>query len=314
MSVLNILICDKDKEYLDAMTEYFLSSKHGRHINIFTYNNPGIYSEETRTFEVGILSEEFLKVERKCQLQRLYFLSEERIEENDNSIFKYQSMNNLMGKIFGRTESKDAKEKDMIVVISPIFHELRLPFSLCLCEIFSEAGDVLFLDFEQFSIINTLIRQYPKKDMLDCLYLLENDSAKDRFGEFLVNCGNFYYLPPMHNLELLNEVSANQWIKLFSLINDNGFSKVVILMDVMVQGFWEFIDRSNEVVMLGKSGSYYEISIRAFEELVKGHGFESKIKRIDLPMSAAGLSGESFSLDGILHGNLKSFARKEMGM
>lgn len=314
MSVSNILICDEDKEYLDAMTEYFLSSKHGGYINIFTYNNPYAYAEEIKEFDVGLLSESFLKIERKCQLQRLYFLSEERIkEENDNIVFKYQSMDNLMGKVFGRAKPQEAKEKDMIVVISPIFHELRLPFSICLCEMFSEAGEVLFLDFEQFSIVNNLVNQYPHKDLLDCLYLLENDSAKDRLGEFLVSCGNFYYLPPMHNSELINEVYANQWIKLFTLINDNSFSKVVILMDVMVQGFWEIIESCGEIVILGKTGSYYEISMRAFEELIKTHGFENKVRRVDLPMSAAGLSGENLSIDGILNGNLKEFVRREMG-
>lgn len=314
-----IILCDTQEPYVEALTEYLLGSKWGRNVSVTTYCNEDRFMEEEGVFRIGLLGNSFKKLPRKCQIQRPIYLSEFSEEENDNDIvYKYQNMESFMGKVFqSNPKERDFSEmgnekQEWICVFSPIFHELRLPFSLCLCKTFSEAGEVLFVDAEQLSILNVLLEEENEKDLLDYLYLLESNYAKNFISDFLNYYEGFAYLPPMSTPSELCAVTKQQWEKLIEAVTKSSFKTVVILLDTMPQGFVELMEQCRTIYLLSKPGSYYDLSLKEGVSYLKKCGYEDKIKLVSLPMTAANLTKERYQLDRLLTGNMAEFIKREL--
>lgn len=314
MSGIKLLLCEEDIAYTQALVGYLMGSRKGMELSITTYHDPEGLSKEDGFFNIGILGKSFLNVDVKCHLQRQFILGEERkSEEESEYLFKYQNMDSFMGKVF-KMSSVTNEGQELVVVYSPVFHELRLPFCLCLCRMFSEAGDVLFIDLEQVSILNRLMGKETNRDLLDYLYMMESKRGCDDLSSFLDYCEGFAFLPPMSSPFELSDIIKDQWETFLKHIEKSGFKKVVLLMDTMLQGTLEFFEKSDEIVLLGRPGGLNITGMELFKSLLEKRGLIEKTREVILPLLAGESTDVSHTPESIFQGNLMRFVREELGV
>ena len=198
-----------------------------------------------------------------------------------------------------------------IGIFSPIWHDLRLPFSMALTKAKNTDGKALFVDLETISILPELLGREPEADLLDLLYLMESgDEASFALEEFVFYYEGMALLPPMRCPGRIGEVTLRQWERLFSTAEKNGY-RLVILMDQMLQGFEELVRGMKELILLGRPEDYYRKSQTKCKLYLDGIENPPNIQEVLLPMSASGLSDGTYEFGQLLEGNLGSFVRRE---
>ena len=81
-------------------------------------------------------------------------------------------------------------------------------------------------------------------------------------------------------------------------------------MDQMVQGGDAILQAADDILLLGKPGTYYEKSMNAFLSDMEKEGLSKKCRQLLLPMSVSQQPGE-YQMRAMLNGNLSGFVRKE---
>lgn len=317
----NIVVCDGDREYVEAFTTYLM--EHIPNISIYSFTSEEAFLRCEEEFAVGILSKDFLSVlefsGKETVEEKLYLCDENIAPEFEHlpMVYKYQSME-IVEEMLGRMLQKDmrdwwGKQRDnktrVIGIYSPIFHELSMPFGLSLCQVLRESGRVLFLDIEENSIMGAMTGQANEKSLMDLLYFVVQ---QDNFslGEFIHTFMGVDYISPFANPEEVNDISREAWEALMQYLLRAGYDTVVILFGRTVQGFHSMVSMCQELVVLGKPGDYYQRSQESFLKYA-GRAYENvPIKCVSLPMSAGNLVDGTYAMEELIQGNLGVFVRK----
>ena len=324
MGHFRVLVCDDDASYVRSLSRFMAWTKDEIRVSAYTdveefLNSDGIY-------DLGILGRKFLEAydrERPdIQLNRVLYLCEEKGEDEGDveHLYKFQSMDCFMDKIYAAIRQNDVMHMlsgmkvdrgSSIGVFSPIWHDLRLPFSMALTKTKNADGKALFVDLETISILPELLGRQMDQDLLDLLYLMETeDESSFALEEFVFYYDGIALLPPMRSPGRIGEITGEQWKKLFSTAEKNGY-KLVILMDQMLQGFEEIVGGMEELVLLGRPEDYYRKSQAKCMTYLSGIDNPPKLQEVLLPMSASGLSDGTYEFGQLLEGNLGSFVRHE---
>ena len=321
MTKRNIVVCDGDKEYVQAFTTYLM--EHIPDIMIFSFTSEEAFLQSEQKYAVGILSKDFLSVlefsGKEMVEEKLYLCEEDIAPEYEHlpMVYKYQSMEiveEMMRRMLQRDISdwwgkrKETKTR-LIGIYSPICHELSMPFGLSLCQVLRESGRVLFLDIEENSIMTMMTGQDGGRNLMDLLYfVLQQESFS--LGEFVQSFMGVDYISPFANPEELNDISREAWEALMQYLLEAGYDMVVILFGRTVQGFHDMVSMCQELVVLGKPGDYYQKSQKSFLEYA-GRVYENvPIRTVSLPMSAGNLVDGTYAMEELIQGNLGIFVRK----
>lgn len=313
-----LLLCDTDAAYMEALTEYLISSC--REYKITSFTSVGLFASDAGSYDVSLITEDFLKAAESGgaeRLGRVMVLTDKPSEsmEGYDTLFKFQSMESFVEALRSAPEAEARSDalrgyrQKMIGVYSPIRHELTLPFALAVSNILSADGRVLVVDLSELSMMPELVGA-TNGDLLDILYLLEHDK-RERISEFVGYCEGFSYLPPMMSFGELSYITPQEWSRLFDAVSELGMDTIVILFDNMLQGFEGMLSSLDGLVLLNKSGSYYEAKQRLFMDFIKNRNYTFWMRDIKLPMSAANLADGTYSIGQLLRGNLGSAVRKE---
>ena len=273
MGYFKVLICDDDAYYVRSLSRFMAWTKD--EIKVSAYTDMSDFLNARGQFDLGLLGKDYIEVyEREkpdVKLKRVLYLCDEDATEYEDMehLYKFQSMDCFMDRIYAAIRQDDVmkmlsgmkvEKGSSIGVFSPIWHDLRLPFSMALTKAKNNDGKALFVDLETISILPELMGKSVDTDLMDLLYLLEmNNDGSFALEEFVFYFEGIALLPPMRNPGRIGEVTAAQWEKLFMTAEKNGY-KLVILMDQMLQGFEEIIGGMKELIILGRPEDYYRKS------------------------------------------------------
>ena len=323
MTRKNIVVCDGDREYVQAFTTYLM--EHIPDIAIYSFTSEESFLQCGQVFTVGILSKDFLSVlefsGKEIVEEKLYLCDEDIATEYEHlpMVYKYQSME-IVEEMLRRMLQRDisdwwGKRKDsrtqLIGIYSPISHELSMPFGMSLCQVLRESGRVLFLDIEENSIMSAMTGQENGRSLMDLLYYVVQQGSFP-FGEFVHSFMGVDYISPFANPEELNDVSQEAWDALMQYLLGAGYDVVVILFGRTVLGFHDMVSMCQELLVLGKPGDYYQKSEKTFLNYA-GRAYENvPIRTVSLPMSAGNLVDGTYAMEELIQGNLGIFVRKLM--
>ena len=323
MTENKVAVCDGDKAYVEAFTSYLM--EHIPEITIYSFTSEEAFIHCGESFEVGILSGDFLGVLEfsgaDMVKEKLYLCDENILPEYEHlpMVYKYQSMEiveEMLRRMFQRQSKNwwdkrsDIKTK-VVGIYSPISHELSMPFALSLSEIYRERGRVLFLDIEENSIMGDMTGQRCDKSLMDLLYMIvqqEHYSSGDYISSFM----GVDYINPFSNPEELNDISEEMWNQLMDSLLSIGYDTVVILFGRTIPGFRNMLSLCEDVVVLGKPGDYYRKSQANFMEYVKTVCDNVPMRQVSLPMTAGNLVDGTYAMEELVQGNLGMFVRKAM--
>ena len=102
-------------------------------------------------------------------------------------LYKFQQMKSFLGTLrqyYGKDmdafDTEGIKNGNWTGIYSPIRHELQLLFALAYAKQKREEkseGELLFLDLEENSLLPELLADTGRENLMDYLYLLENDQV-----------------------------------------------------------------------------------------------------------------------------------------
>ena len=324
MGQFGILVCDEDESYVRSLCRFLAWTKD--EIRVSAYTDISEFLNADGEYELGLLSSSFIAAyERErpdVRLKKVLYLCEEMGDDDGDRerLYKFQSMDCFMDKIYAAIRQDDVMKMlsgmtvergSSIGVFSPIWHDLRLPFSMALTKAKNTDGKALFVDLETISILPELLGREVDQDLLDLLYLLETeDESSFALEEFVFYFEGIALLPPMRNPGRIGEVTRRQWEKLFSTAEKNGY-QLVILMDQMLQGFEEIVAGMHKLILLGRPGDYYQKSQSKCKNYLSGIENPPPIQEVLLPMSASNLTDGTYEFGQLLEGNLGNFVKRE---
>ncbi|MBQ9631490.1 MAG: hypothetical protein IJV04_01030 [Lachnospiraceae bacterium] len=320
-----ILICDEDGAYVRALCAYFISS--GHNMEIASYSQTEHFSSERGVFDVSLLGKEFLRVLEKSgedmsRFGKIFILTG---DVNDSSreytmLYKFQQMRSFLGTLqkYGnhgpRVDPSVLDSCHWTGIYSPIRHELQLLFALAYAKQKREEkseGELLFLDLEENSLLPELLVDTGRENLMDYLYLLENDQVED---EALLGCFSYYqgvsYLPPVRYFQELVSIDGKRWRRFFASIARLGFGQVVVLFDGSLRGMDALFDYLKELVLLGREGDFYHKYDRQIRSFIKERDRPMMVRETTLPLSGSNLADGTYRFEQLLSGNLSQYARR----
>ena len=319
MKNLEVALCDVNDSYILKFAS-FLMDKMEVGIHIFT-TTESFYCDEGN-YDVAIMSEDFKEIadfKPKGKMGHRYFLCENREEEAENCIYKYQAVTDILEKIpqllkietVGANIKKSNNKTKLIGVYSPVAHELQLPFSMALGQSCKPAGGrVLFLDIEEISILPKLIGKTCERNLMDLLYVVDIGIGDIDLNEYIRSTMGFDYVQPFLNPNEVSEVDASAWQHLFELLKQTNYDAIVVLFGRTINGFDKCLGMLDKLYLLEKTGDYFRKSQEMFLDYIERLGLEVDIEDVVLPMTVGNLSDSPYQLEELLHGNLGAFVKR----
>ena len=317
MRSLRVLLCDTDREYAEAMTEYMIAC--GGKYHITSCSCPDRIYEIADRYDVSLIGEGFSScIPRINELSsnKIIYLQPTHKEKDDPpniapkdniiSIDKYGSMDEVTSAInrvcLGLTNDSRKRKAKLLGIYSPMRHDLQLPISLTLCSVLSQEGkNPIFIDLEELSILEALIDN--DRDLTELLYLQESGASYD-IREHIGFTGDFSYLPPMKNLSEIAYITESQWMRLMDSCCDFEYDTVVVLFDHLLQGFENILRNMTELILITKSGEYYKQSEGLFTKYLESREIDIPKRRLCVDLNAANLPAGGYDLNSLMRGNL----------
>ncbi len=315
MNNLQIALCDQCEDYIIKLASY-LMEKANASFHIFT-STEGFFTDENN-YDIALLSEEFADVgnfKPKGMIKHKYYLTEDQEDKTEDGIYKYQSVDNIFDQIkelkstYAKTKSNDGMSK-LVGVYSPAAHELQLPFSMALTQIYGTNKKVLFLDLEEISILPNLIGSSCERNLMDYLYELSTGQEEIDLSKYVKSYLGFDYIEPFINPTEIGEIDEETWSRFFDVLSTAGYDIVVVLFGRAINGFNKYIQRLDKLFVLGKPGDYFRKSQELFLDYMERSNTDIELHNVLLPMSAGNLSDGAYQLEELLQGNLGVFVRK----
>lgn len=317
MKNLEIALCDSCADYILKFASYIMErSKIGVHI----FTTPESFYSDEGDYDIALIAEEFKEVMEfrpKGVVKTKYYFVEEQEREQENNIFKYQSVERILNRIPSLKETKasikKSNEKSRIVgVYSPISHELQLPFTMALSQSYRTHGNVLFIDLEELSIMPKLIGQKNDFNLMDLLYEINTNSNDFDLSKYVQSFMGFDYIEPFANPNDIGEIDEDTWNVFFSNVSKANYDTVVVLFGRAINGFSKYLEATDKLYVLGRQGDYFRKGQEMFFSYLDKLDLQTDISEVVLPMSASNLADGAYQIEELLQGNLGVFVKKMM--
>lgn len=329
MGKIKMLVGDTDGAYVEALMRYMIGTDESFSVSGFT--DPEMFVSDMSSsggYQAALLNRPFLEKlkdnpEISDMVGKVFYLSDHVSDEayGYERLYKFQSMQSFISRIRSTkelmpktgAEQHQRSRQRIISVLSPMHHELTLPFAMSICRILGEKEQTLLIDMEQISILPDLLERNNSRDLMDFIYLLEGGcSDPEKLMDFLGFYEGFYYLPPAGGIEGSASVTVDEWEKLIEIVKKTEFSNIVMVFDSMVQGMNYLMSISDDIMLPTRAGDYYEKSTRIFCESLTREGYAGKAKKIIIPMSAGNLTDGHYQMRQLLNGGLSGLARNNI--
>ncbi|MGN1166334.1 MAG: hypothetical protein ACI4S2_07925 [Lachnospiraceae bacterium] len=297
MKSKNLVICDQEEGYAQALAAYF-TQKRELMLQVYVCSSPErvIALEEEIGTDLLLISEEYEAKVQKMSADKICVLATGIRTESKKEypvVYKYQSAEKILAQLteecgdwfdFGTVICKTAKDiqKKIIGVFSPVHRIGKTTYALSLGEKLAESENVLYLNLELFGGLDGHFEK-SSQTIADVIYFTRQE--KGNLGTFLssVIChrGNLDYVAPVSVSEDIKEIKSAEWISLTEKILRQSIYETLILdLDEGVSGLYQILEACTEIHMPLLKDTYAEAKIRQFEQEIRRLGKEHIVKRI----------------------------------
>lgn len=306
MKKLSVGICMEDTEYMSRFTRYLISH-YSNQIEMHQYSGNEQLSVGEDKQDVYILdsdekidSIEAEHGEKKAgKIIKLYEDSYEKKEsEYVHSVEKYQEVDKIVDEIM-RIMGDEIKEIQMtnqtegaakiLSVYSLTENMYQLPFSATLASILSEKEKVLLIDLQENSGFSKMVNQEYDAGLEELAIMAAGTNYSPALvKECIGHLDKFDYVFPAVNTESLCEITSETYTKLIEqLCQNENYSVVILNIGTRFMGFYEFLNRSNQLFLMQKRGGIGQWREYEFVNEIMNHGLSSlvdKMIKIELPI------------------------------
>lgn len=279
-----LVLFDREEEYARLMSD-FLRRHRNLPWSIRTYTDVDKLMEQEHTREIGMLVVAESAYEDKLEAllpDKIVVLNESGVRRLDGmtNIDKYQQAENVIRELLeiymeimgeqppGLIKGCNTK---FIGLYSPVRRCMQTSFALTMSQMLAEKHKTLYLNFEQYAGLISLLPDSHTRDLADLLYFLNSD--KDRFKlrmqTIVRQYGALYYVPPMKAGQNLMSVTETEWMNLLQCIEESGEYEYVILdLSESIQGLFNILRICTTVFTLTKDDRIAEAKLLQYEQVL----------------------------------------------
>lgn len=294
-----LVICDQDKEYGSALSEYIRHSDCGYEVMLYTEPERFIKDCMGEQISLLLIQEGFQSLVRDMIFQsdvlagitadRQFVLTENREETGENSIYKYQSaamIINSIGKDIKAahrivTEAEKSFGMKLIGVYSPIGHTLKTTFAMTLGQIMAEHEPVLYINMEGYNGLSELLDIRSEYGMMDLMYeySLRPDELAGMLAKYIFRSDELDVMIPVRSPFELQEIEPSMWLSLFGSLTHTGrYGAVIIDMSDALRGILELLNVCTDIYMPVRKDAQAMAKLKEFEYVLSGYPGADKIK------------------------------------
>lgn len=292
----NLVICDSEEGYAQALAMYFMRKKElAAEVQVCSTVTQVMELEKTKKIHLLFLAGEYAKEAKgKPQAEKIFLLTTGTEEaDGENQVYKYQSGEKIvedMIRICGPEASENEsiykggrKQGGKIIgIFSPVHRIGKTTYGLKLGEEMAATENVLYLNLEIYGGIGGHFEE-GEQTLADVLYYARQE--KGNLGLLLTTVvkhrKNLDYIVPMPVAEDVKSVKAEEWLMLIRRILEQSIYDVIILdLDEGISGVYELLRACTKIYLLYTQDLYGQAKLRQFENEVNLLGYEDILRKL----------------------------------
>lgn len=292
----NLVICDSEEGYAQALAMYFMRKKElAAEVQVCSTVTQVMELEKTKKIHLLFLAGEYAKEAKgKLQAEKIFLLTTGMEEaDGENQVYKYQSGEKIvedMIRICGPEASENEsiykggrKQGGKIIgIFSPVHRIGKTTYGLKLGEEMAATENVLYLNLEIYGGIGGHFEE-GEQTLADVLYYARQE--KGNLGLLLTTVvkhrKNLDYIVPMPVAEDVKSVKAEEWLMLIRRILEQSIYDVIILdLDEGISGVYELLRACTKIYLLYTQDLYGQAKLRQFENEVNLLGYEDILRKL----------------------------------
>ena len=292
----NLVICDSEEGYAQALAMYFMRKKElAAEVQVCSTVTQVMELEKTKKIHLLFLAGEYAKeAKEKLQAEKIFLLTTGTEEaDGENQVYKYQSGEKIvedMIRICGLEASENEsiykggrKQGGKIIgIFSPVHRIGKTTYGLKLGEEMAATENVLYLNLEIYGGIGGHFEE-GEQTLADVLYYARQE--KGNLGLLLTTVvkhrKNLDYIVPMPVAEDVKSVKAEEWLMLIRRILEQSIYDVIILdLDEGISGVYELLRACTKIYLLYTQDLYGQAKLRQFENEVNLLGYEDILRKL----------------------------------
>lgn len=313
MNSKRLVVCDRDRDYCAALSEYIRRSDCG--YEVIMYTEPKAFCMECAGNGMSLLliQEDFLaEAERiineggdDCvdasgiNAGRRFVLTESREAASGmDRIYKYQSAAVIISSV-----GEDIKAAYRIVndmercagmrftgIYSPLSHTLKTTFALTLGQILAEDREVLYVNMEGYNGLTGLMDIRSEYGLTDLIYdySLHPKELSGMIAQYTVRISGLNVLMPARSPSELQEIDTSMWLSLLSALSETGkYAAVILDISDAVRGAMDLLNICTDIYMPVRTDAISMAKLKDFEYILSRYpgaeGIRNKLKRLKFP-------------------------------
>lgn len=290
-----LLLCDKEKEYAQSMTEFLREHKELPWV-VRTYTDTEIMLQEEKgkSIDLMVVAERTWQdnLSTLCPLRTIVLL-ENGLAGKDEfiKVDKYQEAGKVLQSFLevyleiaedAYFRVAEIGKTKFIGMYSPVRRGFQTTFALTMSHMLALSHKTLYLNFEHFSGISELAAQTGARDLADLLYFLmaEKDKFQLRLMTIAQHEGNLDYVPPMKSGQNLLTISAEEWQQLLHKLAETGLYEYVIMdLSESMQGLFDILRLCTVVFTVTKEDHIAQGKLAEYERILAGYSYEDVLRK-----------------------------------
>lgn len=296
MKKLRVALCDECKEYAKAFQEYVMSE--GCDVMEFEiYTSIEAYEQAENNKDIWLMTWQFYK--ERSQDEFVVLLCDQQIPidiDEKRIIDKYQKAREIIKQLlYFWQEADQSKElwksvggaKELRIVYSPDGNDIQPFYTSILSRYLAKDKKVLYISLLEYGQLDEEWSEEGLRDISDLINMMENNQAN---LEIQLECvvekdGNLARIPSAYNPANINEISKEQYSRLFNaILEETDYDILLLDMGNMMNGFFEYVERCSKLYCLSGTSSINRSKTEKFLKLIETYNeaFVDKVVKVDI--------------------------------
>lgn len=167
---------------------------------------------------------------------------------------------------------KGIKNLKMIGVYSPIHRSLQTMFALSAGQLLAEKKKTLYMNFECFSGLETLLGRRFGGNLTDILYFYECDREKlpYKLESIVQETGGLHIVPPAASYEDFRDIPEEEWLDILTTIAKAGGYEILLLdLTEQVRGLFPLLEACDRVYTMTKDDRMAKAKLAQYELMLE---------------------------------------------
>lgn len=326
-------VCDLEADYACNFMDYLNQKKNiPFEIQAFTSVDSLVAFAEENPVELLLISSEAMCREvGELNIGKIVILTEgNKPKELDDytGVYKYQASSDIVREVMASYSAEKEilpaqipvlkKTTEILGVYSPIGGCLQTSFALTLAQILGKEKNVLYLNLEEYSGFERLMRRKFSHTLSDLLYYVRQGKPglNIKLDSMIQSLGNMDFIPPVQSPEDIRGALWQDWEQILrEIVQHSSYETIILDIGNGIEDVFQMLEMCTTIYMPTKTDRISRCKLSQFEELLKVrkcHQVLEHMIRLDLPFYEEAAESD-FQIEQLMWSSLGKYVRTLLG-